>query len=58
VAGNDTNGINKNTTQSAVASQLTVFGSKLYAKWQEDNNPAFYTTQIRVAVTKSDTVSQ
>jgi hypothetical protein len=59
VDGNGPNGINNNTTQNAVAPQLTVSGNKLYATWQEDtNNPAFYASQIRVAVTKSDTVSQ
>ena len=51
VDGNGTSGINKNTTQNAVAPQLTVFGSKLYATWQEGaNTPAFHATQIRVAV--------
>jgi len=59
VDGNGPNGINKNTTQNAVVPQLTVFGNKLYATWQEDtNNPTFYASQIRVVVAKSDTVSQ
>ena len=54
--GNDPNGINKDTTQRAIAPQLTVFGSKLYATWQE--NTSTLASQIRVAVAKSDTVSQ
>ena len=59
VDGNGPNGINKDTTQSAVAPQLTVFGSKLYAIWQESTNtPYTNASQIRVAVTKSDAVSQ
>jgi predicted nucleic acid binding AN1-type Zn finger protein len=59
VDGNGPNGINKDTTQSAVAPQLTVFGSKLYATWQENTNtPYTNASQIRVAVTKSDTVSR
>jgi predicted nucleic acid binding AN1-type Zn finger protein len=58
VDGNGPNGINKNITKSAVAPQLTVFGSKLYATWQEDaNNPAFHTPQIRVAVYNSNNSS-
>jgi hypothetical protein len=41
------NGINKNVAQTAVAPQLTVLGSKLYATWNENNGTA---SQIRVAV--------
>ena len=59
VDGNGPNGINNDTTQSAVAPQLAVFGSKLYAIWQESTNtPYTNASQIRVAVTKSDAVSQ
>ena len=53
VDGNGQNGINKDPTQSAIAPQVTVFGSKLYTTWQESTNTsAFHTSQIRMAVTK------
>ena len=42
----DNGGINKDTGQSAVFLQLTVFNSKLYASWFESNGS---TNQIRVA---------
>lgn len=47
VDGDGSYGINKNTTGSAENAQLTVFNSKLYAIWTEDNHIA---NQIRVAV--------
>jgi mevalonate pyrophosphate decarboxylase len=47
VDDNGTNGINKNVAQSAVAPQLTVLGSKLYATWVESKGTA---NQIRMAV--------
>lgn len=48
VDGNGVYGINKNTSGSADYSRLTVFNSKLYATWTEDNNTTG--NQIRVAV--------
>jgi hypothetical protein len=47
IDGDGANGINKNASNDALSSQLTVFDSKLYASWYEDNGTA---NQIRVAV--------
>jgi hypothetical protein len=47
IDGSGTNGINKDATKNAYASQLTAFGNALYAAWYEDNGTA---NQIRVAV--------
>jgi hypothetical protein len=47
VDGNGTVGINKNTAKNAYNPQLTVFDSKIYATWMEDNGIAF---ESRVAV--------
>lgn len=43
-----TNGINKNTAKDALAPQLAVFNSKLYATWSEADNGGF--REIRAAV--------
>ncbi len=47
--GDGINGLNKDTTKSAQVPQLTAFGEKLYAAWQEFNGTA---DQIRVVVGK------
>jgi hypothetical protein len=46
VDGNGTNGINRNAANDASSNQLSVFGSKLYAIWDEYGTAS----QIRVAV--------
>lgn len=48
VDGNAATGINKDTSKAAYNPQLTVFNSKLYAAWHEDN--AALAKAIRVAV--------
>jgi hypothetical protein len=47
VDGNGANGVNKNTSRTAAAPQLSIFNSKLYATWSESNGS---THQIRMAV--------
>jgi adenosine/AMP kinase len=54
VDGNTTTGINKDTTQTARKPQLTVFNTKLYAAWKENNGTA---DQIRVVVYNSSDTS-
>jgi hypothetical protein len=47
VDGNASNGINRDTGQSAIYPDLKSWGNKLYATWRESNGTAY---QIRVAV--------
>lgn len=47
VDGNTDKGINKDKTKSTDFPQLTVFNTKLYAVWSENNGNAW---QIRAAV--------
>lgn len=47
VDGNGVNGINKDSTKDAQFPEVTVFNSKLYCTWVEDNGT---TNQIRMAV--------
>jgi uncharacterized membrane protein len=46
VDGNNTTGINKNTSKNAINPKFLTFNSEIYAAWSEDNGSA---SQIRVA---------
>jgi hypothetical protein len=54
VDGGGANGINKDASQPTEGPQLTAFGGRLYATWQEWNGTA---AQVRVAVYSGDDAS-